>query len=197
MTSTKGQEPDLIGREELKEKLDRGDDFKLVMVLGEWEYRAKRISGSLRVSTLAELDAEPEGLVDKPGLLEVALHDIEADDSGTTPGRFHREAPGVAGGVQDAPPIEAPQSIFYCGERVGGERLHARLVPRDRGVGVGREAVGEGYVVVEGGESFYLRPHRRLVHRRSVPKRARARQRRLRQGGLGYARSELWRSSLL
>jgi hypothetical protein len=40
MTSTEGQEPDLIGREELKEKLDRGDDFKLVMVLGEWEYRA-------------------------------------------------------------------------------------------------------------------------------------------------------------
>ncbi len=33
--SAKGQETDLIGREELKEKLDRGDDFKLVMVLGE------------------------------------------------------------------------------------------------------------------------------------------------------------------
>src|SRR3712207_9504014 len=54
MTSTEGQEPDLIGREELKAKLDRGDDFKLVMVLGEWEYRAKRIGGSLRVSTLNE-----------------------------------------------------------------------------------------------------------------------------------------------
>jgi hypothetical protein len=50
MMSAKGQQADLIGREELKEKLDRGDDFKLVMVLGEWEYRAKRISGSLRVS---------------------------------------------------------------------------------------------------------------------------------------------------
>jgi rhodanese-related sulfurtransferase len=54
MTSTEGQEPDLIGREELKEKLDRVDDFKLVMVLGEWEYRAKRISGSLRASTSRE-----------------------------------------------------------------------------------------------------------------------------------------------
>jgi rhodanese-related sulfurtransferase len=64
MTSTKGQEPDLIGREELKDKLDRGDDFKLVMVLGEWEYRAKRISGSLRVSTsrkgLQALDPDEE-----------------------------------------------------------------------------------------------------------------------------------------
>ena len=34
-------EKDLISSEELKEKLDRGDDFKLVMSLGEWEYKAK------------------------------------------------------------------------------------------------------------------------------------------------------------
>ena len=62
--SAKGQETDLIGREELKEKLDRGDDFKLVMVLGEWEYRAKRIGGSLHVSTphegLEALDPDEE-----------------------------------------------------------------------------------------------------------------------------------------
>jgi rhodanese-related sulfurtransferase len=62
--NAKGQETDLIDREELKEKLDRGDDFKLVMVLGEWEYRAKRISGSLRVSTpqegLQALDPDEE-----------------------------------------------------------------------------------------------------------------------------------------
>src|SRR5829696_10493144 len=31
----------LIDREELKEKLDSGDDFRLVMALGEWAYRAK------------------------------------------------------------------------------------------------------------------------------------------------------------
>jgi rhodanese-related sulfurtransferase len=64
MMSTEGQGTDLIGREELKEKLDRGDDFKLVMVLGEWEYRAKRISGSLRVSAsrkmLQALDPDEE-----------------------------------------------------------------------------------------------------------------------------------------
>jgi rhodanese-related sulfurtransferase len=64
MMSAKGHETDLIGREELKEKLDRGEDFKLVMVLGEWEYRAKRISGSLRVSTpqegLEALDPDEE-----------------------------------------------------------------------------------------------------------------------------------------
>ena len=45
---------DLIDTEELKEKLDRGDDLKLVMTLGEWEYRAKHIPGSLRVSTVEE-----------------------------------------------------------------------------------------------------------------------------------------------
>jgi rhodanese-related sulfurtransferase len=54
----------LIGTKELKEKLDRGDDFKLVMVLGEWEYCAKHIPGSVRVSTIDEgletLDYEDE-----------------------------------------------------------------------------------------------------------------------------------------
>jgi rhodanese-related sulfurtransferase len=39
----------LISREELKEKLDRGDDFKLVMTLGEWAFRAKHIPGSLHL----------------------------------------------------------------------------------------------------------------------------------------------------
>jgi rhodanese-related sulfurtransferase len=57
-------ESDLIDREELKEKLDRGDDFKLVMTLGEWEYRTMHIPGSMRVSTVQEaleaLDPEEE-----------------------------------------------------------------------------------------------------------------------------------------
>jgi rhodanese-related sulfurtransferase len=41
----------LITREELREKLDRKDDFKLVMVLGEWAFRAKHIPGSISVNT--------------------------------------------------------------------------------------------------------------------------------------------------
>jgi rhodanese-related sulfurtransferase len=45
---------ELIDTGELKQKLDRGEDFKLVMVLGEWEYRAMHIPGSLRVSTAEE-----------------------------------------------------------------------------------------------------------------------------------------------
>ena len=41
-----------ISREELKAKIDRGDDFKLVMVLGAWEYEAKHIPGSINIFTL-------------------------------------------------------------------------------------------------------------------------------------------------
>lgn len=44
----------LISREELKEKLDRGDEFKLVMVLSEWAYRAKRIPSSLHYNNLQD-----------------------------------------------------------------------------------------------------------------------------------------------
>ena len=45
---------DLISREELTSKLDRGDDFKLVMVLGEWAYQMAHITGSITFSTPEE-----------------------------------------------------------------------------------------------------------------------------------------------
>lgn len=45
---------ELISRDELKAKLDRGDDFKLVMVLGEWAFRAMHIPGSINVSNLED-----------------------------------------------------------------------------------------------------------------------------------------------
>ena len=41
-----------ISREELKAKLDRGDDFKLVMTLNEWAYRAEHIPGSLHFPSI-------------------------------------------------------------------------------------------------------------------------------------------------
>ena len=47
----------LISRDKLKDKLDRGDSFKLVMVLGEIAFRAKRIPGSINCSTPAEQEA--------------------------------------------------------------------------------------------------------------------------------------------
>ena len=44
----------LIEKDELREKIQRGDDFKLVMVLGEWAFRAKHIPGSLNVTNPAD-----------------------------------------------------------------------------------------------------------------------------------------------
>ena len=43
------QNLNLISGEELKEKIERGDDFKLVMVLSEWAFRAKHIPGSINI----------------------------------------------------------------------------------------------------------------------------------------------------
>jgi rhodanese-related sulfurtransferase len=45
----------LISRDELKQKLERGDKFTLVMALPEWAFRAKHIPGSIDVSNEAEL----------------------------------------------------------------------------------------------------------------------------------------------
>jgi len=44
----------LISAQELKEKLDRGDPLQLVNALGDWEYRAQHIPGSLHFSTPEE-----------------------------------------------------------------------------------------------------------------------------------------------
>jgi rhodanese-related sulfurtransferase len=58
---------DLIGRQELREKLNRAESIKLVLALGEWAYRAKHIPGSLRLDTLEEaleaLDPDDEIVV--------------------------------------------------------------------------------------------------------------------------------------
>jgi rhodanese-related sulfurtransferase len=43
-----------ISREELKEKLDRGDQFKLVNALGEWAFDAKRIPGSINITNMRD-----------------------------------------------------------------------------------------------------------------------------------------------
>lgn len=40
-----------IDRDELRAKIDRGDDFRLVMALGGWAFRAAHIPGSLHFDT--------------------------------------------------------------------------------------------------------------------------------------------------
>lgn len=47
-----------IDREELKGKLDRGDDFKLIMAMHEWGYRVAHIPGSLHYNTVDEAQAD-------------------------------------------------------------------------------------------------------------------------------------------
>jgi rhodanese-related sulfurtransferase len=57
----------LISAQALKEKLDHGDPLKLVNALGEWEYRAAHIPGSLHFATpeetLRELGRDDEIVV--------------------------------------------------------------------------------------------------------------------------------------
>jgi 3-mercaptopyruvate sulfurtransferase SseA len=48
------QAMNLISRDELREKLDRGDRFNLVMTLSEHAYRSKHIPGSLYFETVDE-----------------------------------------------------------------------------------------------------------------------------------------------
>ncbi len=44
----------LISGQELKQKLDRGDKFKLVNALGEWAFNAKHIPGSINISKIED-----------------------------------------------------------------------------------------------------------------------------------------------
>ncbi len=46
-----------ISREELRSKLERGDDIRLIMALNRWAFEAKHIPGSLHFDTPEELYA--------------------------------------------------------------------------------------------------------------------------------------------
>ncbi len=56
-----------ISREDLREMLTRGDDFKLVMTMSEWAFTAKHIPGSINIYTetdgLKLLDPDDEIVV--------------------------------------------------------------------------------------------------------------------------------------
>jgi rhodanese-related sulfurtransferase len=52
----------LISRAELKDRLDRRSDLKLVFALGEWQYQAKHIPGSLNLPCPPRLYASKEAL---------------------------------------------------------------------------------------------------------------------------------------
>ena len=44
----------LISCEELKAKIDRGDNFKLVMTMGEWAFNMAHIPGSLNICSMEQ-----------------------------------------------------------------------------------------------------------------------------------------------
>ncbi len=44
----------IISREELKEKLDRGDNFKLFMTLNQHDFEYSHIPGSIHLNNIAE-----------------------------------------------------------------------------------------------------------------------------------------------
>jgi rhodanese-related sulfurtransferase len=48
-----------ISRDELKAKLDRGDEFKLIMVMGEWAFKAQHIPGSINMNSAMEARSIP------------------------------------------------------------------------------------------------------------------------------------------
>lgn len=43
-----------ISLEELRAKMDRGDDFKLVMTLAEWAYQMSHIPGSININNMEQ-----------------------------------------------------------------------------------------------------------------------------------------------
>ena len=91
----------IIDREELKEKLDRGDDFKLVMTLSEWAFAAQHIPGSISVTkpidTSKYLDLDDEIVVycsnEKCIASQVAYKILE--------GRGYKHIKRYAGGLVD------------------------------------------------------------------------------------------------
>ena len=56
--------PDLISRQELKAKLDRGDDFALVDALGEEYYRHSHLPGAISIPYDRVRELAPELLPD-------------------------------------------------------------------------------------------------------------------------------------
>ncbi len=56
-----------ITLEELRARIDRGDDFKLVMTLAEWAYQMSHIPGSLNITSMEQarelLDPEDDIVV--------------------------------------------------------------------------------------------------------------------------------------
>jgi rhodanese-related sulfurtransferase len=101
----------LISREELRWKLERGDEFKLVMTLSGFAYRTKHIPSSLHFETVEEavgaLDREDEVVVycaDVHCVASIYAYRLLEREGFT---RLRRYAGGVADWEEAGYPLEA------------------------------------------------------------------------------------------
>jgi rhodanese-related sulfurtransferase len=70
-----------ISREELKEKMDRGDDFVLLDVLAEMYYRHSHLPGAINVPADELAERAPELLPDKDAEIVVYCKDPPCEAS--------------------------------------------------------------------------------------------------------------------
>jgi rhodanese-related sulfurtransferase len=100
----------LISREELKEKLDRGDKFKLVNALGEWAFNAKHIPGSINISKIEDarkiLDSNDEIIIycSNPSCIASIIEYQHLTNMGYT--KVRRYAGGIVDWEQAGYPLE-------------------------------------------------------------------------------------------
>ena len=104
----------LITGEELREKLYRGDDFKLVMALGDWHFRAVHIPGSLNVGSpeaaarLLDLEDDIVVYCSNPACHASKLLCRYLEEAGYK--RIRRYADGISGWLEPSYPLEGEQA---------------------------------------------------------------------------------------
>ena len=120
----------LISREELRRKLDGGDEFKLVMTLSGFAYRTKHIPSSLHFETVEEavaaLDREDEIVVycaDVHCVASIYAYRLLEREGFT---RLRRYAGGVADWEEAGYPLE-DQTLDRAQPHVRTPRKRARL----------------------------------------------------------------------
>ena len=91
----------LISAEDLKAKLDGKDDFKLVMVLGDWAFQLKHIPGSLNIHAIEMGKA----LLSTDDQIVVYCSNVDCVASRAAyqilTGNGHKNVRRYAGGLQD------------------------------------------------------------------------------------------------
>jgi rhodanese-related sulfurtransferase len=130
----------LISRDELRAKLERGDDFKLLMVLSANAYQAKHIPGSLHFTTwedaLAALDPAEEIVVYCAGVYCAASIRFYSLLERTGYTRVRRYAGGVADWEAAGYPIAGDRGTQPSDDKPSLGHRQRAPASSPRGVGV-------------------------------------------------------------